>query len=204
MLGGQFMRIEEIILRRRSLRRFKREPIDEALLKKIVECGAFYPSRKNKQPIKLLVINQPDTLDVIFNHILWGSKVPIFKEFADPQFAPVAYIIVLIDRDIADKGFEYEVGASIENMLLCATAYNIGSVWLKSINRMPISSYLELPSNVEIDSIVAMGHPAHTSVIIEHHENTSIITDKDLNLYIPKRSTDDIIFYNAYGHNRTT
>ena len=193
--------IDEIIQQRRSIRRFKNERIPFDILKKIVECGRLYPSRGNKQPLKFILIDNQELCDNIFKNILWGSKVSGYKVFNDNRYSPKAYIIVLVDNEIMPKGYEYELGASIENMLLCATENDIGSVWIKSINSNSIKKELEINNeNINIDSIIALGYAAHKSKIVDMTDDTKTIIDEHLNLQVPKRDRKDIIFYNKYGN----
>lgn len=192
--------IQEIINKRRSIRRFQNKKVDNNVLKNIIKCGALYPSRGNKQPLKFILINDESLCNMIFDNILWGSKVSGYKVFNDKKYSPKAYILVLIDKSIMSQGYEYEMGAAIENMLLCATENNIGSVWIKSADTKKIKEELKIQDEfIEIDSLLALGYPAHTSKIIEFQNDHSTVIDEDLNLQVPKRNERDIIFYNKYG-----
>ena len=137
----------------------------------------------------------------IFDNILWGSKVSGYRVFNDKEYSPKAYILVLIDKNITNAGYEYEMGASIQNMLLCATENQIGSVWIKSADMKKIKELLEIEeNNIEIDSLIALGYAKHTSKIIEMEDSYNTIIDDELNLNVPKRKERDIIFYNKYGN----
>lgn len=195
------MKIEDVIYSRRSIRRFKETSIDIQILTKIAQCGALYPSRGNKQPLEFLVINELCSSELVFENILWGSKISSYKVFSDKNYAPKAYIVVLVNEQIMPLGYEYEVGAAVENILLCATAYELGSVWIKSINKVNISKHFNLPSHIKIDSVIALGYPAHKSSVIEFEDDPTTVLDTDCNLYVPKKSFSDIINYNSYEKN---
>ena len=193
--------VEEVIANRRSIRRFSNKKIDSNILKEIVKCGRLYPSRGNKQPLKFILVDKKEICNQIFENILWGSKVSGYKIFNDKKYSPQAYILVLVDKNIANAGYEYEMGADIENMLLSATERNIGSVWIKSANMKKIKEVVEIKNEcIEIDSLIALGYAKHTSKIIDLIDSYDTIIDKDVNLIVPKRKERDIIFYNKYGN----
>lgn len=133
--------IYEIAKKRRSIRKYKECHLDNAVLCKIAECGTFYPSRGNKQPLKFYLIQRQEICSDVFSSILWGSKVSKFKSFANIAFQPAAYILVAIDKSISKSGYEYEIGAAVQNILLCATEFNIASLWVKSFEKKRLSSY---------------------------------------------------------------
>lgn len=192
--------IDELVSKRRSIRRFEDKKIDLNVLKNIVKCGRLYPSRGNRQPLKFILVDDEQMCGKIFDNILWGSKVSEYKIFNDKEYSPKAYILVLIDKNITNAGYEYEMGASIQNMLLCATENQIGSVWIKSADMKKIKKLLKIEeNNIEIDSLIALGYAKHTSKIIEMEDSFNTIIDDELNLNVPKRKERDIIFYNKYG-----
>lgn len=193
--------IDELVAKRRSIRRFEDKKIDLNVLKNIVKCGRLYPSRGNRQPLKFILVDNEQMCGKIFDNILWGSKVSGYRVFNDKEYSPKAYILVLIDKNITNAGYEYEMGASIQNMLLCATENQIGSVWIKSADMKKIKELLEIEeNNIEIDSLIALGYAKHTSKIIEMEDSYNTIIDDELNLNVPKRKERDIIFYNKYGN----
>ena len=57
--------IERIVLRRRSVRNFKKKPVPEHLIRRILEAGRFAPSAGNSQPWKFTVITDKALIDEI-------------------------------------------------------------------------------------------------------------------------------------------
>lgn len=187
------------ILERRSIRLFKQEKIEKNLLEEIVTMGLYAPSRQNKQPLKFVVVNESDLTKEVFKTICWGSKVPAYKVFADIERAPSAFIVVLVDKTISQAGFEYEMGAAIQNMLLTATSNGIGSVWIKSIDKIKLGNLLELEEHLMIDSLIALGVPDQTAKIIDVEDNNyATQIDENLNMVVPKRKKSESIIWNKY------
>ncbi|MCX6722456.1 MAG: nitroreductase family protein [Candidatus Staskawiczbacteria bacterium] len=192
----------KIISTRRSIRRFdSNKNIDKEILKDIVELGSLAPSRLNMQPWQFIIVNEENIKNKIFENILWGSKNPANKIFSDIKYAPNSYVIILVDEKIVKGGYEYELGACAENMMIYAWSLGIGSVWLHSLNREKIISCLGIPEGFKLDSVVAMGYPKHISEIVELNDSCAYSVNDENNLNVPKRNIDKMVSYNLYGHN---
>ena len=56
---------EDVILKRRSIRIFRKKQVPEFMIKRILEAGRFAPSAGNCQPWKFVVVREPEMLDGI-------------------------------------------------------------------------------------------------------------------------------------------
>ena len=61
--GMNWNPIEKIILERRSIRSYKKHPVPDGMIKRILEAGRFAPSAGNAQPWKFMVINSKEIID---------------------------------------------------------------------------------------------------------------------------------------------
>ena len=55
--------VEQLLRSRRSIRNFKKEPVDKSILSKLLEISSYAPSAKNIQPWHWLVIHNPDEVN---------------------------------------------------------------------------------------------------------------------------------------------
>ena len=115
-----------------------------------------------------------------------------------PGNEPAAYITVLVNTEIRDKGYEYDAGAAIENMILSAWEQGIGSCWLLSIDRDRIRKILTVPTQYKIDSVLALGYPAEEPVLEDMKDSIKYWKDKRGQLHIPKRKFKDIFRFNQF------
>ncbi|NSW89796.1 MAG: nitroreductase family protein [Firmicutes bacterium] len=186
------MSVYEIILRRRTIRKFKQEKIKREVLLKLINAARHAPSGANLQPIKYVIIDDPERVEKVFAHLKWAGYL---APYGDPKEGerPVAYIIVLADTAIRRSGYELDIGAAIQNILLAAEEENIGTCWIGSVDREAVKSILNIPGQYIIDSVVALGYKAENPVVED--ENGSIKYYKDGNgvLHVPKRKLEDII-----------
>ncbi len=60
-----FTPVEEAIYKRRSNRIFKKDPVPDALVRRVIEAGRFAPSHGNNEPWSFIVINDREEMDKI-------------------------------------------------------------------------------------------------------------------------------------------
>jgi nitroreductase len=54
--------VEKVIMERRSIRGFKKEPLPDSMIRRILEAGRFAPSAGNSQPWRFVVVKSPEML----------------------------------------------------------------------------------------------------------------------------------------------
>jgi nitroreductase len=72
---------EEVILKRRSVRLYKKEQIPEFMVRRILEAGRFAPSAGNGQPWKFVVLRDSEIIDGITETTIKICK--LFKSLID-------------------------------------------------------------------------------------------------------------------------
>jgi len=185
---------------RRSIRLFKQDTIPQHILLELVDAGRCGPSAANCQPLEYVLVTFPELRDKVFDCLAWAAYVKP-KRNPPPNNRPIAYIIVLINkgRQLADYGC-IDAAAAIENILLAAHSFQIGSCWLGSVNRDKLAGHLALPNDYMIDSVVALGYPDESPVTEDCKTNsTKYYLDENDCLHVPKRPLDSITHFNTFG-----
>ena len=149
------MGVYELILRRRTVRQFKAEQIPRSVLEKIVDAGRLAPSAGNLQPLEFVAVDDEETAKLIFDCLRWAGYIAPRGD-PMPGHEPAAYIVSLVNLRIKEKGFEYDVGAAMENMTLAAWEAGIGSCWLISVDRKKVAEILAVPEEYRVDSVLAL------------------------------------------------
>jgi nitroreductase len=118
--------LAELVQTRRSIRSFKKDPIDGEILYKILEAGLWGPTGCNRQTIEYLIIEGED--DKRFCQRMAGEGYPF------PTEAPMTVIVLVDPRNYALPNQRHmaflETGSAVQNMLLTAYSYGVGSCWL--------------------------------------------------------------------------
>ncbi|HEG42454.1 MAG TPA: nitroreductase [Phycisphaerales bacterium] len=187
----------DVIKSRRTVRLFKQDPIDSKVLYELVECARCAPAGANRQPLEYVIVNDSAQVERVFEHLAWAGYVKP-KRTPPAGKRPVAYIVVLVNREISKEAPD-DAAASIENILLAAWSLQIGSCWMGAVNREKIAALIEMPENYLIDSVVALGYPDEEP-LMEDCKTDSIKYYLDANdrLHVPKRALADIVHENCF------
>lgn len=193
------MNVYSAIQRRRSIRRFKNQEISDSSLVKMVDAARLAPSAANIQPLEYITINNRKTCDKVFPLLKWARLIEGGDTPGEEQL-PVAYIVVLINRQLSPRGGSHEVGAAVQNILLAALEDGIGSCWIRSFNADKLTEALKIPDHCKADSVIALGVPAESPVTepSRKHEVKYWRDDRGL-LHVPKRKLGDIIHREKYS-----
>ena len=83
-LQSQRTETENVILKRRSNRLYKKKQVPEFMIKRILEAGRFAPSAGNCQPWKFVVLREPELIEGITKTTVTVCK--IFKWLIDYRY----------------------------------------------------------------------------------------------------------------------
>ena len=191
------MDVYSAILRRRTVRRYKPIPIPFHLLKKLVNAGRLAPASANLQPCEFIIVDEQRLREKIFSTLRWAGYI---KPLGDPPVGerPMAYIIVLLNREKRKEGGKEDAAAAIENIILSAMEEGIATCWLGAIDRETIREILHIPEICEIAYVVALGYPNEEPIIEEDKDTIRYWKDDKGVLHVPKRPLDEVLYRNGY------
>lgn len=156
-----FDELERIMLRQRAVRLFTDQPVEDAMIERVIRAATFAPSGGNRQPWRFIIVRDRGTkaaLGKIFDELgkqLYGDNAPERTPWED-----VPLLIVACTETGAAVG-----GASIfpvvQNLLLAIHGIGLGSVlttrW-KS-RETEVRPLLGLPESMEAHAILPVGWP---------------------------------------------
>jgi len=189
-------RVYNTILSRRSIRRFKQKPIPLKLLKKFVNGARLAPSAANLQPIEYFIVTNKSLCSKVFETLGWAAYIKP-KWTPTEEERPVAYIIMLIN-DQKNKYYLRDVSFASENIVLAAEEERIGSCILCNVDREKLRKNLNIPNEINIDSVIALGYKAEKSVVEDYKGSVEYWRDENQVLHVPKRKLEDIIHLNKF------
>jgi len=188
------MDFEDIVYKRRTIRRFKQDPIDLKILKKLIDFARVAPMARNIQALEFVIIQNSEIKEKIFPLVNWAASLPPDQGTPEKGREPTAYFVVLLNTNIKSSYVDFDVGAAVENILLGAVNYGIGSCWMGSINKNKIRELLEIPENFEIKHVISLGYPDEESIMEIYKDSFKYWKTSDGQMHVPKRTLDDIIF----------
>ena len=157
--------VVKTIMERRSVRKYKPQPVEREKMQTIVECGVNAPNAMNRQPWEIRVVDNPDFINGVTE--LYKKEQP--KAAEDPNFKNMfrnAPTVVFVGRDVQSGSAEFDCGLLSENMMLAAQSMGIGSCCLGSpaaFMRSPAAAeYLKqlgFSEGYELLYCIAFGYP---------------------------------------------
>jgi len=141
----------DVINSRRSIRNFTPEPVDKDLIVKIIEVAIKAPSACNIQGWQFIVVDSEEIKQKLVDH---GGSIVI-------KNAPIG-ILVLYDnrtKDTEHNDLIQSAAAGIENLVLAATYYGLGSSWICHLpTRNQLREIFSIPSYFDPIAYVLLGY----------------------------------------------
>jgi nitroreductase len=187
------MDLEEIVHKRRTIRRFKQKPISVETLKKLVDFARVAPMARNVQALEFIIVENAEMRKKLFPLVSWAGSLPVDQRTPEKGREPTAYIIVLVNTKIKNVYVDFDVGAAVENILLGAVNFGIGTCWMGAINFKRIRKLFEIPEHYDLKQVISLGHPDEESVMETYKDSFKYWKDADGKMHVPKRELDDII-----------
>lgn len=150
------MDIRNAIFNRRSVRSFQDKPVDEKIIKALLEDAMAAPSACNKQPWEFYVIQNKQIQDEIKSKIMYSK-----------YNSPLMIIVCgntsnSLTKDENDFWIQ-DASAAIENILLSALSFDLGTCWcgLYPIEKRKerVKKILNLEDNIIPLGIIHIGYP---------------------------------------------
>lgn len=80
--------LKRIILGRRSIRRFREEPVPEGLIREVLDCARWAPSDTNRQPWQFIIMRDPELLAAVER--ITAGRLETLRRQALDEGKPVA------------------------------------------------------------------------------------------------------------------
>lgn len=159
------MKALECITGRRSIRKYKKDPIEHTVLESIISSASFSPSWKNTQITRYIAIEDPSVLDEIIHNF-----TPDFNSNIIRQVSTLIAVTFVkgrsgFERDGSfstkkeDRWQMFDVGAACQTFCLAAHEAGLGTVIMGIWDEDGISSLLQLPEEQELAALIAIGYP---------------------------------------------
>jgi len=187
--------IRELIEKNRSYRRFYQDvEVSQETLRELVDLARLSSTAGNLQSLKYVLSHTIERNKQIFKNLKWAGYL---KDWDGPEEGeqPSAYVVMLHDQKIS-KGFFWDHGIAVQNILLGATEKGLGGCQFNTIDRVALAQELNLPDQFDIVTVIALGKPKEVVVIEELGDSGGIKYWRDEQgiHHVPKRSLNDLIF----------
>jgi nitroreductase len=169
------MDVMQAIKGRRSIRKYRAEPVPEEMLQTILEAARWAPSWSNTQCWRLIVVRDNETKSKLADILIGvrpGRPNPATEAVRN---APIV-IAACAERGVSglrkdesgqsvpatDKGdgwLMFDVALAMQNMSLAAYALGLGTVHTGSLDAAIAARILDVPENVVVVELMPLGWP---------------------------------------------
>lgn len=156
--------VVETILQRRSIRKYKQQPVERERLEKIIECGVYAPNGMGRQSWEVRVVDAPRLLaeiDSTYNAFAGGDTDGSFRKAAFG--APV---LIFVAYDTRYDLSQVDCGLLGGNIMVSARSMGIGTCCLGGICRFfnapegsALLKRLDFPETHKLLYAIALGYP---------------------------------------------
>jgi len=159
------MDLMEAIKGRRSVRKYKVDPIPEEALQKVFEAIRWSPSWANTQCWELILVRDPNVKSELANTLTTTNP-------ARSSMTEAPLVIVLCGKK-GVSGFKkgeaktvkgdwlmFDTGIAMQSLCLAAHALGLGTVVVGLFDHKKAEEILGLPQNVEVVAMTPLGYPA--------------------------------------------
>jgi len=143
------MDLLEAIHGRRSIRKYKKNPVEDEKLQKVLEACQVAPSSHNGQPWEFIIIKQKETLKAI-------SKESAYGQFL--ANVPMGVAIVLDPKE-SQTFHMVDGGILTQNFALAAHALGLATCWVGTMNRDKAKEMLNIPKEKILLTVLPLGYP---------------------------------------------
>lgn len=160
----------DILLGRRSIRKYTRQPVPDAWILALLRAAMAAPSAGNQQPWEFVVIRDSSVT----------KHIPSFHPHA--QMAPEAPVVIAVCGNLHNEKhagmWVQDCAAATENLLLAAHAKGLGAVWLGIYPRESrlagMKKLLQLPDHIVPFAVIPVGFPGEQKPPAERFDETKI------------------------------
>ena len=146
----------EVVRTRRSIRRYRPDPIPEDALNRVLEAARAAPSGSNRQPTRFILVRDQD---------LKERLAPLAGDQGFIADAPL--VMVACGQNIhynrgnymGDHAMLVDVAIAVDHLTLAARAEGLGTCWIGLFDNEPIKALLSIPQDVQVVALVPIGYP---------------------------------------------
>lgn len=180
----------DAVKNRFSLRKYKPDPIPEAVLQTILEAARLAPSWANAQATRYVLVTDPEIKAKLSETL--SPKNPSTRAVAT---APVVIALCYVKGEsgyyngqpttiLEGQWGVFDAGLAAANLSLAAVAEGLGTVHVGALNIDKAAEILGVPGNVQLLELIPLGYP-----------NQSFNSPK-------RKDPGELFFHNQYGKSR--
>jgi F420 biosynthesis protein FbiB-like protein len=181
------MELFEAIYSRRSIRRYRPEPVPDEVITRLLEAACWAPSAHNRQPWRFAIVTAAEVKERLARAMGARLRADLERDGVPPEViekdtgrsyaritgAPVVILacLTLADMDVYPDAKRSQaewvmaaqsVAMAVQNLILAAHAEGLGACWMCAPLFCPedVRAALDLPEDWQPQALITLGLPA--------------------------------------------
>jgi nitroreductase len=148
------MTVMEAIQKRRSIRKYRDQPIEEEKMLRVLEAARLSPSAGNQQNWKFIVVRDADKraelMDAARQQLFVGQAPAIIVACGTEPTGIMA---------CGQPRYTVDLSIAVAYMILEAAEIGLGTCWLGRFDENKVKATLGIPDDVRVVSMFPLGYP---------------------------------------------
>ncbi len=180
------MEVFEAIKNRRSIRRYKTDPVDDKTVELVLDAARLAPSWANTQCWRFIVVRDPAKKEALASTMLHNNVAT-----DSIRNAPVVIVACAelgksgyYDGElVTDKGdwYMFDVAVAMQNLVLAAWSLGLATVYVGHFDASKAARILAVPEGFCVVAMTPLGYPAQ-----ERNPR-------------PRKELSEIVFHEKFG-----
>jgi len=188
-MAARNLTTKDAIEKRRSIRKFKSDPVPDEYITALIEAARLAPSGSNTQPWRFKIVSDDETkakLAVAAYHQSFVAQAPVVlvccadlhgyfegitarsQDFGKEGALEETMMRVLRDRaeqlkmmNVQDlaPGIAFNVAIAVEHIVLRALDFGLGSCWVRMIDEQKIKDIFGWGNSMHVVALLPVGYP---------------------------------------------
>ncbi|KPK72498.1 nitroreductase [candidate division WOR_3 bacterium SM23_60] len=151
------MEFYEVLKQRKSIRKYKPDPVSDDILNRILEAGRGAPSAKNIQPWHFIVVRNQKTKEQLID----ACRGQRFIAQADVILCGCSSEKIAWGRMGGYmSAFAIDLTIAFEHMILAAANEGLATCWIGAFEEKKVKKILNVPDDVRVVALTPIGYAA--------------------------------------------
>ncbi len=157
----KFTPTERTIRLRRSVRRYRPDPVPRELIERVLDAARWAPSAVNMQPWQFVVVTGVERRRAL------AKSTGVVGVVLQSHVAEAPVLIALCGDERRSSWYVHDCCLAGQNLMLAATALGLGTCWIGMFDEAKVWQALGLPEGMRVICLITLGYPLH-----EYHAPT--------------------------------
>ena len=170
----------EAIKTRRSIRRYKTNPVDDNILAQVLEAARWSPSWANTQCWRFIIVRSDSIKTELAGALSTNNP--------STNAIKTAPIVIAICAELKKSGFYrgepttikgdwcmFDAGLAMENLVLAAHSMGLGTVHVGNFDAKKVEGILGIPEGFAVIEMTPLGYPDGEARVVPRKELSEFV-----------------------------